>query len=162
MTTYYLDTSAVVKLYVQESGSDWVDDLVNRRDDAGQPAHIVAFSRLAQVEVGAALGRLEESGHLAPGDRAALFERFLSDCATRFFTLAVLDAQIRRAWALAFQLPLRGYDAMHLAVALELADALLESGLAAPVFVAADQVLIQAAAQAGLATEYPAGASSEG
>ena len=28
MTTYYLDTSALIKRYVQETGTDWVRTLV--------------------------------------------------------------------------------------------------------------------------------------
>ena len=51
--------------------------------------------------------------------------------------------------------PLRAYDALQLAGALFLHDQRLADGLAAPVFICADQVLSQAAVAEGLSTDDP-------
>lgn len=51
--------------------------------------------------------------------------------------------------------PLRGYDAVQLATALEWGERLTAFGLARPVFVSADSVLNQAAVSEGLQTENP-------
>jgi len=57
MATYYFDTSALVKLYVAEPGSGWVDHLVNALGADGRPEHVIALSRIALVEVAAAVAR---------------------------------------------------------------------------------------------------------
>jgi hypothetical protein len=156
MATYYLDTSALVKLYVTEPGSAWVDLVVTARSPDGQAAHVVALSRLAIVELAAAVSRRARLGQLDTGDRDRLVATFLADCTRRFFTLAVLDDQIRLAASLAQRQPLRGYDAMHLATALVLHRHLLDAGLEGVTFVSADASLCAAARAEGLQAEDPA------
>jgi len=134
----YLDTSALVKLYVAEDGAD----LVHR---AVEDAAVVATCEVAYVEARAALARrhrehgLSRSGYL----RAV---RDLDRDWPSFFLL-VVGTLLRDAAALADRYALRAYDALHLAAGL----ATRASG--EPVtFACWDRTLAHAAGQAGLET----------
>ena len=47
MAAYFLDTSAVVKAYVQETGTSWIRNLA-----APASGHFLYLARIAEVEVG--------------------------------------------------------------------------------------------------------------
>jgi predicted nucleic acid-binding protein len=49
VTTYYVDSSAIVKRYVTETGSSWVQDLC---DPAA--GHVIALAHVGLVEIAAA------------------------------------------------------------------------------------------------------------
>ncbi len=72
-----------------------------------------------------------------------------------FRQVVISQAVIDRAIALTRRYRLRGYDAVHLASALILNDALLTQGLPALTMVAADDNLLAAAAAEGLPIENP-------
>jgi len=57
MTTYYLDTSALSKRYVQEIGTAWVRALV-----APAAGHTLLTARITMVEVYSALARRRREG----------------------------------------------------------------------------------------------------
>ena len=156
MATFYLASSALVKLYVPEEGSQWVESLVADRRDDGRPTHVVALSNIGVVEVAAAVARRGREGYLNADRQAAVISAFLGDCERRFFTLAVLHDQLRLAVTLIGRRALRGYDAVHLAAALELDQHLQDVGLAGLTFVAADSALLSAALAEGLAVIDPA------
>ena len=115
MTVAYFDTSALVKLFVEEDGSDDVATLWDGAD-------VVITSRVADPELLAALaaaaraGRLDESAYRAAkrrwGEyRAALrFVELSPDVATAAGELAEAQA-------------LGGLDAIHLASAILFSDA---------------------------------------
>jgi hypothetical protein len=52
MTTYYLDTSALSKRYVEETGSNWVRTLV-----LPEAEHTLLTARITMVEIYSALAR---------------------------------------------------------------------------------------------------------
>ena len=79
----------------------------------------------------------------------------MSDARTRFRQVVISQTVIDRAVELTRRYRLRGYDAVHLASALILNDALLRQGLPALTMVAADDNLLAAAAGEGLPTENP-------
>lgn len=108
----YLDTSALVKLYVEEAGSGDVRGAVS-------VAQAVATSRVAYPEARAALARRHREG--------ALSEEELRRCAAALdddldaLVIVELTAPVAmRAGDLAEQRALRGFDGVHLASALEL------------------------------------------
>lgn len=160
MATFYLDSSAVVKLYVAEPGSQWVESLVTARADDGRPAHVVTLSKVGVVEVAAAVARRGREGSLDAERQAAILNAFLADCERRFFTLAVLDDQLRLAVALLRRQPLRGYDAVHLASALDLDRHLRDAGMPGLTFVAADSASRAAAQAEGLVVVDPSDADA--
>ena len=108
----YLDTSSLVKLYVEEEGSRRVRDLVERSE-------IVATSVVAYVEARAAFARQRREGGLTTTgyDRARSdFERDWP----RYLTISVSEAVYRSAGDLAEKHHLRGFDSIHLASYLSL------------------------------------------
>jgi predicted nucleic acid-binding protein len=111
--TLYLDTSSLVKLYVEEVGSQDVRDLVAE-------AAVVTTSVVAYPEVRAALARLRRSGDLSPTKLAPAKRDFEAQWPA-FLTLAVTAALGREAGELAEQYALRGFDALHLASFAEIA-----------------------------------------
>jgi uncharacterized protein len=135
----YLDTSALVKLYVEEDGSESVARWV-----AG--AGLVATSRVAYPEARAALARRKREGAItSPG-----LKRVVGDLDRDMASLVIVElteAVARAAGQLAERRGLRGFDAIHLASAIELGR-LLEIP---PSFAAADARLMSAAAAEGLA-----------
>lgn len=134
----YLDTSALVKLYVEKEGSDRVESWVERAD-------LVATVQIAYAEVRVALARLRREGALAPVQPRRAVANF--DLQWDGLTaIEVSDAMFRRAGALAEARQLRGYDAVHLSTGLLIRDA-----KEAPVFGCFDERLIRAARREGLA-----------
>ncbi len=111
----YLDTSAAVKLYVEEEGTPTV---VARVGDA----EAVATVRVTYAEARAALARYRREGGLTPvGLRRAVSE--LDRQWGMYNVVDVNDPLVRRAGALAERHSLRGYDAVQLAAALDLRGA---------------------------------------
>ena len=113
--TLYLDTSSLVKLYVEEPGSDTVLALVSR-------AAVVATSDIAYPEARAALARRRRERHLAAPALVRARDAFETDW-PRYLAVGVSPAICREAGALAERYRLRGYDSVHLACYLEIARA---------------------------------------
>jgi predicted nucleic acid-binding protein len=108
----YLETSNLVKLYVREKDSDVVRESV-------KAAEVVATSVLAYAEARAAFARkLREKGiseEAHKGVKEALDRDWPS-----YFVLNSAAATARAAGDLAEKHGLRGFDALHLASAMEL------------------------------------------
>jgi uncharacterized protein len=111
--TLYLDTSSLVKLYVEELGSDGVRELVAESE-------VVSTSIVAYPETRAALARLRRSGHLTPSAFASAKRSFERQWPA-FLTLDVTEPVSREAGALAGRYGLRGLDGLHLASFAEIA-----------------------------------------
>ena len=114
----YLDASALVKGYVEESGSAEVGDLIDE-------AAAVGTTILSRVEVAAALAKAARMKVLARRDAAAALRVFNSEWEA-FVRLQMTEVLVSRAASLAWQYDLRGYDAAHLACALFWQDMLGE------------------------------------
>lgn len=139
--TLYLDTSALVKLYVSEPGSKRVKAAVDATS-------AVVTSRLAYVETRAALGMAVRTGRISGEDRALAVAAFGADW-KRMAVVEVTQALVELADNLSEAMALRGYDAIHLASAVS-----VWQGRRAPVrFMAWDQALLLAASQIGLITD---------
>jgi predicted nucleic acid-binding protein len=111
----YLDTSALVKLYVEESGSHAVAARLDRADSA-------VTVRVTYAEARAAFARHRREGGLtAPALRRAV--RQLDGEWGSYDVVDVSDPVVRRAGNLAERHVLRAYDAVQLAAALEVRDA---------------------------------------
>ena len=115
MTTLYLDTSSLVKLYVTEPGSAIVRDQVNTAD-------VVATSSIAYTETRAALARRRRERALAPAAFATAKKAFDIDW-PRYLTVEITSSLCREAGELAERYRLRAYDSVHLAAFAEVARA---------------------------------------
>ena len=143
MTFLYLDSSALVKRYVAESGSD---DVIALMADAAA----VATSLVTRAEVAAALARAVRSGKVDEDDARRAHRKFLLEWPD-IGRVPVTDALVERADALAWERALRGYDAIQLAAALACQD--MVGALDVDVLLATfDRQLRNAARQAGLDT----------
>jgi len=108
----YLDTSALVKLYVEERGSAAVAEWVAE-------AGIVAAARIAYAEARAAFARSRREGGLTPASLRRVVAHLDDDWA-RYAIVEITDAVVRTAGRYAERHALRGFDALHLAAATEL------------------------------------------
>jgi predicted nucleic acid-binding protein len=111
--TLYLDTSSLVKLYVEEVASDDVRNLVAH-------ATIVATSIVAYPETRAALARLRRSGDLSPARFVAAKRTFEAQWPA-ILTLDVTASVSHEAGDFAERYALRGFEALHLASFAEIA-----------------------------------------
>jgi predicted nucleic acid-binding protein len=110
----YLDTSALVKLYVEEDGSASVRSWVAAAD-------AIVSSRVAYPEARAALARRMREAALS----AEQHERAVADLDQDWARLAIVElgADVARlAGDLAQRRGLRGFDAIHLASAVRFVD----------------------------------------
>ena len=129
----YLDTSALLKRFVAETGSVMVQAIVSRHGP-------VATAKIAYAEAHAAFARRRRAGHLSERQYAATCRRFEHDW-DAWIRLDLDDDVLVLARDLVRRHPLRGFDAIHLASAIALRIALGED-LA---FAAADARLLAAA-----------------
>jgi predicted nucleic acid-binding protein len=137
----YLDSSALLKLYVKESGSEAVRKLVSR-------AKSVCIHLIGYTEICAALGRAQRMGRVPTDDLLQLLQEFDRDW-SNIDVVGVNDALIRRAGEMAVHFGLRGYDSVHLAAAEAVARDIGRPSMLH--FVAFDTALDDAAAALGFA-----------
>lgn len=145
MATSYLDTSSVVKRYVSETGTTWVQALT---DPAS--AGPIYVARITLAETVAAVAKRQRMGQITPSDAAAALRDFRQDFALQYRVIEISPKLVDRAADLAAKHGLRGYDAVQLAASLEVSP--LVPSL---VFVSADGHLNAAAAAEGLTVEDP-------
>ena len=149
MVAYYLDTSAILKEYVNESGSAWVQKTM------ALSLAVITTTQLTLAEVTSALSRRVREGTVTAPDYARLIGRFRDDCRSGYQLVAVNMPILRYASELLERHPLRAYDAIHLATALTAHRSLLNAHLPGFIFLCADDRLLNAAAAEGLAIDNP-------
>ncbi len=108
----YLDTSSLVKLYVEEDESSKVDALV-------RSSEVTATSLVAYAEARAAFARRFREKAFTPDEHERIKEFFDKDWSS-YLILSVSGDMIRLAGNLAEKHALRGFDSIHLASALTL------------------------------------------
>jgi len=150
MTTYYVDTSALVKRYVDETGSGWLRTILG-----AEPSPSVIIVHLAIVEMTSALTRRLREGVLTPAEYAQLQNAFRSDCLDEYEIAIAVGDIIDQANRLLEAYPLRAYDAVHLATAVVANQRLADSGLTPLTFLSSDDRLNNAASAQGLAVDNP-------
>jgi uncharacterized protein len=134
---YYLETSALVKLYVEEPGTRHLLQL------AGSAAgNQLALLSLSQIEFRSAIRRRERAGEISRSSAQQMLVSFQRHLEGRFLRQAVTDAVLDLAGALVDRYALRAYDAVQLAGYLALRSA---SPGAVPIFVCSDRALLVAA-----------------
>lgn len=145
MSAFFLDTSAVLKRYVLEAGTPWVQALA-----APTAGHSLIIARITLAETVAAITRKERGGSIAPKDVASALADFQFDFAHQYFIIEISAPLVAKAASLARKHGLRGYDAVQLAAAL---DSLRR--LPSLTLLSADADLNSAASAEGLVVEDP-------
>lgn len=138
----YYDTSALIKLLIAEEGSDLARGIWGSATTA-------VSSILVYPEGRAALAAAHRSGRLRPQDLERSLKNF-EGVHEALLTIGVDEHLAQAAGRHATEYGLRGYDAMHLATALDLFEEEV-------VFVTWDEDLTRAADSAGLATAGSSG-----
>jgi predicted nucleic acid-binding protein len=134
----YVDTSTLLKLLIEEPGSA-------RAAVIWDSADVVAAARVVHVEARAALAAADRARRLSPAQsRRTKVE--LAGLWQQFTIVDMTEGLADAAGDLAEQEGLRGYDAIHLAAALEIGADLLTS---------ADSDLCAAAGRRGLHVANP-------
>ena len=145
MSVFFLDTSAVVKLYLSENGSPELLQTVNPND------HLLVILTLTEVEFRAAIRKRQRMGDIDQDyarDSILLFERHIKKNYARVLT----NTQVQNtAKTFVDRYILRAYDAMQLAGCIASRHSFYE----APVFVSADSALNRAAIGEGLRIYNP-------
>lgn len=136
----YVDTSVLIKLVVEEPGSEAAEQIWQQSDS-------VVASRLIVVEARAALATAERSGRIT-ADELVESRRSLIELVENLGLIEVTASVIDLACNVAETQRLRGYDAVHLASA---------AIVAADVFASADARLCDAASAEGIHVANPIG-----
>lgn len=105
----YLDTSALLKLYVKEAGSEQVFAAVEQAEHAF--SHLITYAELR-----AALAKVARMRLITADDKLSAQNKFEHD----WLGLNIItpnEVLIRRAGHLCDHFGLRGYDSVHLAAA---------------------------------------------
>jgi uncharacterized protein len=140
----YLDTSAWLKLYVEEAGSEEVRAAVDRAEQVC--THLIAYAELR-----AALAKAERMHRLHAEQKARVLPVIERDWQTLNVILPT-EMLVKRAGLMADRFGLRGYDSLHLAAA----EAISLQVMPQPVgFACFDRDLNESAANLGMPVLIP-------
>ena len=138
MSTYFFDSSALVKRYALETGSQWVTALT----DSGS-VHVILIGEITLVEVAAALAaKARMPGGLSPAERDGALSSFLQDCRDRYMVVGADRNVIDLAVDVTQRHVLRAYDALQLATGLLSNTDLTTRGIEPLVFISSDRHLL--------------------
>ena len=150
MIDFYVDSSALIKRYVTETGSQWIETIIN--PDTG---NLCVTSRMTMVEVFSALNRRRREGNLPHNNYQVALKSFLFDCHNQYqFNELTLDL-MKISQVLLENHPLKAIDAVQLASSIVANKVLLNSNLPSLKFVSADERLNAAALAEGFNIENP-------
>lgn len=107
MSIIYFDTSALVKKYIEEPGSDQISEAYSR-------AELIGTAMITPPEMASALSRAMRRKVIDDDVASEAWNMFGKDWST-YFVVDVNQVLIGRASTLAWEQGLRGYDAVHLA-----------------------------------------------
>ena len=150
MAIYFLDSSALVKRYISETGSIWVLELFDPTLD-----HEIFIAAITGVEIIAAITRRSRSGSISSSDTTLVRNQVKNDLQTDYQIVEITDGIINSGMALAEAQGLRGYDAVQLAAGCAVNELCKASGLSPVIFVSADSELNVATSNEGLSVENP-------
>ena len=148
MPIYFLDSSALAKRYIAETGSVWVAGIMHP-----SAANQIQAARISGAEVMAAIARRVRLGNLSQQAGRDAIAQFRADFATLQDLVEISPSLIARAMNLAERNALRGYDAVQLAAALTVHEAAMVIGCFAALVSADDE--LNAATAEGLQVENP-------
>lgn len=150
MAGFFCDSSAIVKRYVNETGSNFVDGLTDLKS-----GNVILLARITRVEVTSAIARRLKNASLTTAAAQNALAAFQHDLTNNYFTVEITPVLLTSAMSLATKHALRGYDAVQLAAALETNDERIANTLTPLTLLSADTELNAAAQAEGLNIENP-------
>jgi hypothetical protein len=142
MTLYFFDTSALVKRYHQETGTERVNAIFDSLDNT------LVISELTLVELASALERKRNEGKITKQAMNDTLSLFANEVLSDFIVAGFRSGFIQQARDLVLQYSLRTLDALLLTAAMGFKTL-------SPVFVCADTQLHQVALDVGLEVLNP-------
>lgn len=136
MNLHFLDTSALVKLYVRELGTDGLLHV------ARDPQNQLVILALSAIELRSAIRRRERAGDLVGDTAATILSTLDNHLKGRLISVPLTDAILDTARDMIDRYPLRAYDAVQLAACISLRLAATFDRL---MFVCSDKQLLEAA-----------------
>jgi predicted nucleic acid-binding protein len=150
VAAYYLDTSALVKRYIAEQGTAWVGALTD-----AAAGHTLSTVRLTGPELITAIVRRSRGGSIPPSEVPRILANFRFDWGSLYDIVEAREPIVSSAMNVAERFRLRGYDAVHLAAALEIHRQRQAEGLDPLTFISADTEQLGAADAEGLSVDDP-------
>jgi len=150
MGLYFFDSSALVKYYVSEIGTQWVRGLID-----ALPPNEISIAHVTGAEIVAALSRRVRMGLTTAADGARAIGVFNTHFQTKYRVIIAGVETVERAMSLAEKHALRGYDAIQLAAGLTLEEEMTALGIGPLTLISADTELNQAAQAEGLLADDP-------
>ena len=150
VNAYFIDSSALVKQYVPETGSAWIQGIAN-----AATGNLLIISRITWVEVLSALARRQREASLSDTDVNLIIQRFRFDLNNQYQVIELDQALAESAGQLVNYYPLRTYDTVQLASALRIQPAFASATSTSLIFLSADDRLLTIAQTAGLLTDNP-------
>jgi uncharacterized protein len=133
MAPYFFDSSALVKRYINETGSHWVLKLCDPASN-----HDIVIAAIAGVEITAAITRRARSGSIHSADAAVLCHQLRLDLKTEYQIIEISAHIITAAMNLAQTQGLRSYDAVQLAAACTVNSLCIKNSLPSITLVSAE------------------------
>ncbi len=146
MTTYFVDTSALVKRYIIEIGSKWVLSWIEP-----QANNVIAVSEIAYVEIRSAFARRVRDGSLSSGNAQRLKSDAEAHLRMEYLITPVDTGLLQIAGQMVDSYTLRTLDSIQLACAMR-AQNILQVPL---IFISADTNLLAAATAEGFTVDNP-------
>nr|VFJ53929.1 MAG: hypothetical protein BECKFM1743A_GA0114220_101224 [Candidatus Kentron sp. FM]VFJ54798.1 MAG: hypothetical protein BECKFM1743C_GA0114222_101444 [Candidatus Kentron sp. FM]VFK08900.1 MAG: hypothetical protein BECKFM1743B_GA0114221_100854 [Candidatus Kentron sp. FM] len=150
VSAYFLDTSALVKKYMTETGSGWIEALTDFDSN-----NRVLVARVTWVETISAFSRLRRENKIDPVLLDRTIRIFETDWETEYRIVEIEGPDFDKAGDLVQKHPLRAYDAIQLACALKVHAAFAGTAQNSVTFLSGDNRLIDAARSEGLEVENP-------
>jgi len=148
---YFIDSSALVKRYVPETGSSWIQSITDRAT-----SNYLGVTRITWVEVNSAFARRQREGSLEVDELNIIEQKFRYDFFNQYDIIEVDGRPICEvAGQLVLKHLLRAYDAVQLASALHCRSLVTQMPDTQLIFVSADDRLLNIAQTEGLVTDNP-------
>jgi uncharacterized protein len=147
MSVYFVDTSALGRRYLPETGAKWVRTWIE--PNAG---HVIVISQLTEIDFVTHLTRHTGKGALTSADITTLMNHFATHVAKQYLSIMLDTALISQAQALALKYTaLKTSDALQLASALQAVKLLNDKAI----FISEQKDLLEAATAEDFSTDSP-------
>jgi uncharacterized protein len=150
VAAYFLDSSALLKRYLSEIGTTWVQSLT-----AKASGNILLISRITSVEILSAIARRQREGSLTSEQTQTLQTIFQQHFTDQYELVELTPTLTTLAGELCARQSLRAYDAVQLASALTILPIIAQSPENFLTFLSADDRLLRAAQLEHLQADNP-------
>ncbi len=114
MPVYFFDSSAIIKSYLIEIGTDWCKNITDPTAD-----NRIYLAQITMVEVISAITRQARNGNISLTHAVLAITQFLNDFNHQYTRIQITSQLTHQAATLAQTYTLRGYDAVQLAAAVQ-------------------------------------------